>query len=582
MLWVKIPPPLLLLLISHMEWAFLLPTTHPRRCAMADMVSKPTNNASDTSKCSLLTRLADEATRGGYQHFLFHTPLILGVSGGPDSVALLHALHQLRGTQARDTLLVAHFNHHLREESSADQDFVQELAAGLQIPFISGTGDVAGMARAQKLSLEDAARRARYSFFGDLAGAQPTNPQSEAWAVAVAHTADDQAETVLMSILRGSGLPGLAGMQPLSRLPTTASTANRNAHRNPQSAIRNPQSAAPPPAPQPPLLFRPMLGVWREEVIEYLTANNLPYREDHTNSDTRFTRNRVRHELIPIMSRDYNPAVKPHLVTLANIATEENSYIESIVDHIWTEIAQLEADNAAIRIDPARFAQLHHALQLRAVRRAFALLMGGTHDLDFGHTSEAAALLASPDGGELHLGGGLMLEKRPYWSGVRHHSSRAPLRAALREYGQLWPLLDPDTSQIATPNNALQLPSGWVCETDTIDNLPFPMQNSQTLTGNYTAAFDLSALGSARLVLRTRRIGDRITPLGMSGSKSLKDLFIDAKIPKIIRNRAVVVAHPDTNEPLWVPGPDGHRSTVAKVETGSRVLRLHFIRVLNS
>lgn len=208
-------------------------------------------------------------------------------SGGADSVALLHVMAELQETLGI-VLSVAHFHHQIRgAEADADQQFVEELAAKLQVDFYSGSANVPQHAAQSKISLETSARELRHRWFAELI------KQGKADKIATAHTLDDQAETVLMRILRGTGARGLAGIAP----------AQKAKH-----------------------LIRPLLTTVRREVEEYLKAKGQNWREDSSNLDLGHTRNRVRHTLLPLLERDFNPAIRQTLADLAEVAHAENDY----------------------------------------------------------------------------------------------------------------------------------------------------------------------------------------------------------------------------------------------------------------
>jgi tRNA(Ile)-lysidine synthase len=224
----------------------------------------------------------------------------VAVSGGADSVALLRVLLELR-EEVGIVVAVAHFNHGLRGEASeADEAFVAELARQHGLEFFSGRGDVRGHALTSKLSLEAAARELRYCWLTSLAESQKLD------AIATGHTLDDQAETVLLKFLRGAGTRGLAGIYP-------------------EIAIR--------PGAR---IIRPLLEVTREEVEQYLTAFGQTWREDESNLDHRFARNRVRHELLPLLERDYNPNIRQLLSDAAELARAEEEY--------WNLLAKRELE----------------------------------------------------------------------------------------------------------------------------------------------------------------------------------------------------------------------------------------------
>ena len=219
----------------------------------------------------------------------------VAVSAGADSVALLRVLLELRG-ELGIVLAVAHFNHQLRgDDSVADEQFVAELAQRHDLPFYQGRARVREHAASNKLSLEHAARELRYEWLIDLALEQHFD------AIATAHTRDDQAETVMMKFLRGAGTKGLAGIHALLQ----------------RDGVR---------------IVRPLLETGRAQVEQYLTSLDQPWREDKTNRDPRFTRNRIRHELLPLLERDYNPNLRELLNEAAEVALAEEDYWQGKAD----------------------------------------------------------------------------------------------------------------------------------------------------------------------------------------------------------------------------------------------------------
>lgn len=250
----------------------------------------------------------------------------IAVSGGADSVALLRALLELRA-ELGIVLFVAHFNHQLRGEASdADERFVAELARQYDLPFFTGRADVRGHAETNKLSLEHAARELRYQWLDQLADDERLDP------IATAHTSDDQAETVLMKFLRGAGTRGLAGIHPVLQ----------------RSAVR---------------IVRPLLETPRGEIERYLNSLNQPWRNDHTNLDTQHTRNRIRHELLPLLERDYNPNIHRLLCETAEIAREEDdSWKGRALFDLHTRLSQ------PMSLSLTDFRNLHTAYQRRLLK----------------------------------------------------------------------------------------------------------------------------------------------------------------------------------------------------------------------
>jgi tRNA(Ile)-lysidine synthase len=244
--------------------------------------------------------------------------VVLAVSGGADSVAMLRAVQTLK-TAGLGRLAVAHFNHHLRgEESDADQAFVAALCERLGLEFHAGQAETP-LSLAGGDGLEAAARQARYEFLRRLA------EQLGARYVATAHTADDQAETILLRVFRGTGLSGLAGI-PERRALGPAVT-----------------------------LVRPLLHTTREEVASYLQAIDQPYREDASNLDRQFMRNRIRHELLPLLKRDYAPDVSQALVRLGSLAADAVRVIDRLTDALF-DACVVERSTARVAIDCRRLA----------------------------------------------------------------------------------------------------------------------------------------------------------------------------------------------------------------------------------
>ena len=223
-------------------------------------------------------------------------PVLAGVSGGPDSLCMLDVLRQL-GYR----LIVAHLDHSLRPDAAQEAEHLRQLVEGYGLPFVLERGDVQAYAASHRLSIEEAAREVRYRFLFEQAA------RHQAQAVAVGHTANDQVETVLMHLLRGSGLTGLRGMSYRS--------------------LPNPWSQTIP-------LVRPLLGAWREQILSHLEQNGLQPSLDASNLDTRFYRNRLRHELIPQLE-NLNPGVRQRLWQMADVLAEDEAVLEMMEQTAW-------------------------------------------------------------------------------------------------------------------------------------------------------------------------------------------------------------------------------------------------------
>ena len=304
--------------------------------------------------------------------------MVVAVSGGMDSVVLLHLLNVLRPAW-RLTLHIAHLDHGLREESGRDAQFVRELAAAARIPSTIERREVEAVAAREGWSLEDGARRIRYQFLLEVARRQ------SAAHIALAHTADDQAETVLMRLVRGTGLMGL-GAIPIQRQ---------------LEEVR---------------LVRPLLELWRREIAEYARAAGLVHREDATNADRRFVRNRIRHELLPLLERRYNPNVKGALTQLAEQSRADYAYLSDAAERQWKRTVRGERTGAGhasapgVSISIAALLRQPKALQRQLVRQAIQRLRGDTGQLEFRHWLEVERLCVErPVGTVLDLPGGVQL-----------------------------------------------------------------------------------------------------------------------------------------------------------------------------
>ena len=298
--------------------------------------------------------------------------VLIGVSGGADSVTLAHVMAGLR-QELRLWLGIVHVNHGLRPEAPDDAACVRALGAQLALPVTVFERDVAAEIKQAGWSLEDGARRIRYRAFLEAAG------EMRATHVALAHTADDQAETVLMRLMRGAGLSGLSAI-PISR------------------ALGQAQ------------VIRPLLGVWRREVLAYARAHHLSFRHDATNDDPRFVRNRIRHHLLPLLEREYNPQLKVLLVQVAEQCRTDAAYLQDAARRYWKRLVKARPGEAAIRIDG--FLRQPKALQRQLVRLAIHKLQGNLTGFEFRHWVEIERLFAErPVGTTVDVAGGTQFER---------------------------------------------------------------------------------------------------------------------------------------------------------------------------
>ena len=418
--------------------------------------------------------------------------LVVAASGGPDSTALLRCLHNLR-EEHRLTLHVAHLNHDFRgAEADHDAAFVQRLADGLGLPCSIDKQDPIAYQRERGVSsFEQAAREMRYSFLSAVAASVG------AAAIALGHTADDQAETVLLHLLRGSGLHGLRGMAEVAEWPW--------------------------PEPRPgPLLFRPLLGATKADTAAYCRELGQLYREDSGNYMWRFTRNKVRHDLMPRLARDYNPRVRESLTRLSRAAAEDVDYIEGELSRHWPSIA--EERDGSVGLSVPALSNLHPALRRHALRRAYSTIAGDARRLSESHVEAMLSLLRSERGGRaMDLPRGVRASrKRDTLSLSCQAGPQPPLPALVGEHTIRLPQGPGETVETTI--------SDWRIILHAVE----PGQRNPYAEGGtpqFAARLNRDALGEVVMV-RTRRPGDRFQPAGMTGTKKLQDFFTDAKVPR--------------------------------------------------
>lgn len=435
--------------------------------------------------------------------------LLIAVSGGFDSMVLLHLLASFAPSR-RPALRAVHLHHGLRGKSAdLDLALVRAACRSLSVPLVFGRADVRGLARRGGLSLEAAAREARYLFLARCAA------RAGARAVALGHTADDQAETFLMRLVRGAGARGLGGIRPV----------------RPEGALR---------------VVRPLLCLRRAEVLSYAGARGVPHREDASNRDRSFTRNRVRYGLIPYLERNYNPNVRDALLRTAEILAREHDFCDAHAARRYRTLAREEKGRVAF---PARrFAALPPALRAGVLRRAIAAL-GAPGEVRFADAETAALLCRAAGGrGALCLPGGIAVF-REYGALV---VGRPP--APARDYE--FPLRD--GAEVMLPSCCLRFRLA-VRARRRIGRLRRKTPGLATVWGvggegawPLVERFSLEALGGEGLTVRNRRPGDRYCPLGTAGERKLKKILIDERLPARLRGVVPLLAR--GREIAWLPG----------------------------
>ena len=441
-----------------------------------------------------MERMGDflEKVKGTISRYSMLAPnvrVVVGVSGGPDSVSLIHLLSRLQG-EYNLSLWIAHLNHRLRgREAEEEERWVKQFGRELGIYVISDSCDVRLLAKRKKLSLEEAGRRARYSFLEHVAN------EVRASRIALAHTASDQVETFLMRLIKGAGPDGLCGIPP----------------------VRNG-------------VIRPLIDTFREEIEAYCKENHLHPCQDSSNLDLCFLRNRIRWDLIPHLSGQYNPRVGEALFRASQILRDEGDYLERETRKALRSVILGQKRNEVI-LDIQKLLRLHPAIRRRAMRKAVGEVGGDLKGITFDHINSALGMDSGKGSKKLDFPGGIVV-KREYDRlviGRRGSNNKVSFRCSLivpgkTELGELNLILEAE-NMVEGPTN-------------------FAKDNS-------VAYLDHDMLEEP-LFLRRRKRGDRFQPSGMRGSKKIKDFFIDLKIPLEERDKIPLLISRD--KVAWVVG----------------------------
>ena len=424
--------------------------------------------------------------------------VLVAVSGGADSLALLYGLHALH-PQLRCHLHVVHLNHCLRPDADTDADFVQQHAARLNLPCTIQQADVPRLAKQWKLSVETTGRKARYQFYDAICS------ETGATKVALGHHQDDIAETVLMNLIRGSGTAGLKGITPV-----------RDAK-----------------------FIRPLIAFTRQTIEAFLTLIDIAPLHDSTNTDTRYLRNRIRHELIPRLESGYDSNIKVILNRTADVLSAESEYLDMTARTAF-ETCRIHDSPENLILDREKFCQYHIALQRRILRRSVAEMLDTVSDLYFKHCDAMLNLIeGDAPNALLPLPNGLQF-RRAY--------QRIIFEKKTIEIGNFsYPITAIGKTFIAALNAEIIAEVGDVT-------------SGKTLTppdGKFEAIFDHQKLRKVfsetiPLTVRNRRQGDRFQPYGMQGTKKIKDFLIDAKVPRHERDNIPLLVCGDVI--LWVVG----------------------------
>jgi tRNA(Ile)-lysidine synthase len=415
--------------------------------------------------------------------------VLVAVSGGADSMALLHCLHKL-ALPLQLSLTIAHLNHRIRGfEGDADEDFVRRMSADLKIPFCSEIIEVKQLAIAARQNLEEVARQKRYDFL------RRTARRVGAHKIAVGHTLNDQAETILFRFIRGSGIEGLAAIYPVVE----------------------------------DLVVRPLLECSRESIVKYLQQKELRHREDSTNADLKYARNRIRRELVPFLEKNFNPQLISTLSREAFLARETWSYIESQAKAAFENVCLRQGDDILLKLQG--LAKLHPGLQKQVLRQAIKECLGSLHGvasrlvdsiLTICRTGNSSDQIRMPHGcTAIRQFDTLLLIKHP------------PLSSP----SFLYQLDIPGECHVAEAGISFR---SKICNTPDLKT----MRDSRSRQ----AFLELSALPQ-NLTIRPRKSGDRY---GGPGHRKVKKMLIDAKIPQLKRPGLPMIAAGE--DVIWIAG----------------------------
>ncbi|MBS1259606.1 MAG: tRNA(Ile)-lysidine synthase [Candidatus Scalindua arabica] len=448
-----------------------------------------------------------------YNLFRANDTVLLGVSGGPDSVALLSLIFDAnRVNSTYSNIFIAHLNHLIRgKESEEDEQFVSDLAKKFKLSFVSERRDVKEIARECKMSLEEAAREERYKFFESAAERVGAN------VIAVGHNADDNAETILHRIIRGTGIAGLGGMKPKRKL-------------TPLSSIN---------------LVRPLLFTWRKDIIAYLKEKNLSYRIDSTNFETDQFRNRIRAELIPLLEKNYNSKTKESLIKLGETAAQNYDFLQAQAKNLLEEVllsveGKTDEILSEIVLDMHKLKEIPQILQQIIIKEAVVRLNIPLKKLGYKNYKNILSILN--------------YQKTPVSKAVKDYLNvkieDGKLHLSKKKYyAEDSPVLNETVIKIPGETKLVETRYTVKMEIKEINN-GF-LEEFKLSRTKYDEAVDFDKI-SVPLMIRTRRPGDKFWPLGSPGIQKVKDFFINNKISMLERDTVPIVTM--NGQPIWIVG----------------------------
>lgn len=420
--------------------------------------------------------------------------IVIGVSGGPDSICLLHLIWRLRKDLNIEPFAV-HLDHQFRGiEAKKDAKYVEEFCKGLGVKSFIFSYDVSKYSREKGISFEEGGRELRYGLFNKVA------KQTGATKIAIAQNRNDQAETVLMRLIRGSGLDGLTAID----------------YKRDKSIIR------------------PLLDISRKEIDDYCEKNKLAPRTDKTNLEAVYTRNKIRLELIPYIEKNFNPAIIDTLWRSSNLLREDSNFLNLLTKKKLQEVV-ISKNNNKYSLNKSKFDKLHNAIKKRILRRSIQEVKGDLKDIGLTHIESIIQLINKKNvGSRLDLPGHITAQLG--YNSIDIKNSKA-LKTKTLDYN--YKLSIGEITYMKELNSSIKL------------EIISKLNTNGNKKDEKTAFVDYKKI-SGELTIRNRRRGDRFKPLGMKGTKKIKDYFIDEKVPKDIRGRIPILC--DEKGIIWVVG----------------------------
>jgi len=417
--------------------------------------------------------------------------VLVGVSGGPDSIALLNILFLLK-ERYRLKLFVVHVNHMFRgEQAQREAEFVAELAENWGLGYRIFKRDVPKLIREQGLSPQEAGHQVRKQIFQQL------GQEIGAQKLALGHHAEDRAETVLLHLIQGTGLEGIAGMQPVSGWT-----------------------------------IRPLAQAYKDDIINYCNENDLTFHLDPSNKKTVYLRNKIRLKLLPYLKGEFNPQIVESLLKLENIATEDNRFLDELTAKLLPGFLT-SPEKGKLILDIVKLNGEHLALQRRILRKVYNKMRPDEQGLSFNHVERLLKLCQGTKGAkQLDLPKSIVVKK-----GYDYLEF-------LDEEFYFTEKTEAFTVRCEIPGR-VKLPNHLIFKAFYTDIKPNAYKDL------YHVTLEGDKIGSP-LIIRQRKPGDRIKPLGMKGTKKLKDIFIDKKIAKEERGNIPIVCCGE--EIIWLPG----------------------------